>query len=337
MIQNGYHYYHLHFSWRAPVMPGRCAWCDHQARQVWTDGAILAESSPGVPGRPSGLATIAIRTAFIDGCVDRHHLGSIQIYWIHVRLRDELFTNQDPLGARIYSQTLDRRCYETAQECAKGVWCIANFQPSCSNLWLATYILSKLSKRILVLLSHEWLFWWEVCIVHAQSRNWLQKGLCLHRAACMLYSFERLTIFLNNESRQSLDFKLGYSRIHVCTNVYVQCKIKKVLSAWHLQRVRSSDRPRGTLSSEPFLPQQHQSPFELTGKLSISPEACGQYQPQVGRPGVDLGRLWSNCKWHVNSAHWPVAVPRQSPHSFLDEIGTGALKVGLVASRFSNL
>ena len=106
MIQNGYH---LHFSWRAPVMPGRYAWCDHQARQVWTDGAILAESSPGVPGRPSGLATIAIRTAFIDGCVDRHHLGSIQIYWIHVRLRDELFTNQDPLGARIYSQTLDSK------------------------------------------------------------------------------------------------------------------------------------------------------------------------------------------------------------------------------------
>ena len=279
MIQNGYH---LHFSWRAPVMPGRCAWCDHQARQVWTDGAILAESSPGIPGRPSGLATIAI------GCVDRHHLGSIQIYWIHVRLRDELFTNQDPLGARIYSQTLDRRCYVTARECAKGVWCIANFQPSCSNLWLATYILSKLSKRILVLLSHEWLFWREVCIVHAQSRNWLQKGSCrkvfasteLH--ACYILLKDQQS-FLNNESRQSLDFKLGYSRIHVCTNVYVQCKIKKVLSAWHLQRVRSSDRPRGTLSSEPFLPQQHQSPFELTGKLSISPEACGQYQPQVGR------------------------------------------------------
>lgn len=209
MIQNGYHYYHLHFSWRAPVMPGRCAWCDHQARQVWTDGAILAESSPGVPGRPSGLATIAIRTAFIDGCVDRHHLGSIQIYWIHVRLRDELFTNQDPLGARIYSQTLDRRCYETAQECAKGVWCIANFQPSCSNLWLATYILSKLSKRILVLLSHEWLFWWEVCIVHAQSRNWLQKGLCLHRAACMLYSFERLTIFFKQRKQTVIGFQIG--------------------------------------------------------------------------------------------------------------------------------
>ena len=47
-----------------------------------------------------------------------------------------------------------------------------------------------------------------------QSRNWLQKGswqkgFCLHRAACMLYSFERSTIFFKQRKQTVIRFQIG--------------------------------------------------------------------------------------------------------------------------------
>lgn len=150
---------------------------------------------------------------------------------------------------------------------------------------------SKLSKRILVLLSHEWWFWWEVCIVHAQSRNWLQKGSCrkvfasteLH--ACYIPLKDQQSFF-NNESRQSLDFKLGYYMLLQDSCLYLRlCPMQDQESAKCL----------AFATSEIFRPSPRYSilgtVFASTASLALwvdrkvihQPEACGQYQPQVER------------------------------------------------------
>ena len=290
MIQNGYH---LHFSWRAPVMPGRCAWCDHQARQVWTDGAILAESSPGIPGRPSGLA-IAIRTAFIDGCVDRHHLSSLGIHSNLLKsCQASWWAVHEPRSVgspNLFTNTRSKmlcNCSGVRKRCVMH----SKF-PAFVQQPLVSYLYPEQVKQAY----SRFIVSWVIILVRSLycacpksklvAERILQKGLCLHRAACMLYSFERSTNFFKQRKQTVIWFQIG---LFQDSCLYQRsCPMQDQESAKCLTSATSEifrPSPRYSILGTVFASTASLA-FWVDRKVihqPISPEACGQYQPQVGR------------------------------------------------------